>query len=102
MSHGFGIKKAPGPSWRARKRAALSLWVGLMGLRGLRRLVVRAAHEVMEGEGNFVRMGSAPGNDALELDGIVGDGADFHQFSLDGLGISHRKLQDDTEFLVRT
>ena len=52
----------------------------------------------MEGEGNFVGVGCAPGKDALEFDGIVGDGADFHQFSLDGLGISHRKLQDDTEF----
>src|SRR5262249_24739654 len=30
-SHGLGITKAPGPSWRARNRMALSLWVAVMG-----------------------------------------------------------------------
>jgi hypothetical protein len=28
-------------------------------------------------------MRCAPGDDALELDRVVGDGADFHQFSFD-------------------
>jgi hypothetical protein len=29
-SHGLGITKAPGASWRARKRMALSLWLTVM------------------------------------------------------------------------
>ena len=34
-SHGFGITNAPGASWRARKRAAFSLWLTvMMGLLG--------------------------------------------------------------------
>ena len=48
------------------------------------------AHELMQGEGDFVGMACAPGNDALELDGIVGDGADFHQLGFDDLRVSHR------------
>ena len=51
---------------------------------------VAPAHELMQGEGDFVGMARAPGNDALELDGIVGDGADFHQLGFDDLGVSHR------------
>jgi hypothetical protein len=35
--------------------------------------------KLMQGEGNFVGMRCAPGNNALELYGIVGDGADFHR-----------------------
>src|ERR1700690_1777631 len=45
---------------------------------------------MMQGEGNFVRMRGAPGNDALELDGILGDSADFHQLGFDNLRVSHR------------
>src|SRR5260221_7669276 len=30
-SHGLGIRKAPGPWWSVRKRAALSLWLTGMG-----------------------------------------------------------------------
>src|SRR2546422_306571 len=36
-------------------------------------------HELMQGERDFVGMRCAPGNNALELDGIVRNGADFHQ-----------------------
>src|ERR1039457_900389 len=56
----------------------------------LRRVLVRPAHELMQGEGDFVGMRRAPGNNALELDGIVGDGADFHQLGFNGLRVSHR------------
>ena len=55
-----------------------------LGIRGLRRLPVAPAHELMQGEGDFVGMRCAPNNDALQLEGIVGDGADFHQLGFDG------------------
>jgi hypothetical protein len=48
------------------------------------------AHELMQGEGNFIGMRCAPDKNALELDGIVGDGADFHQLSFNDLRVSHR------------
>ena len=51
----------------------------------------RPAHKVMQGEGDFVGMRCAPGNNALELDGIVGDGADFRQLGFNDLRVSHRK-----------
>jgi len=51
---------------------------------------VAATHELMQGKGDFVGMCCAPGNDALELDDIVGDSADLHQFGFDDLRISHR------------
>src|ERR1022692_2881561 len=54
-------------------------------LRGLRRVLVSPADELMQGEGDFVGMRCAPGNDALELEGIVGDGSDFHQLGFDDL-----------------
>ena len=46
-------------------------------------------HELMQGEGNFVGMRCTPGNNALEPDGIVGDGTDFHQLGFDDLRVSH-------------
>jgi hypothetical protein len=52
--------------------------------------VLVAAHELMQGERDFVWMRCAPHNDAFELDDIVGYRADFHQFSFDCLRISHR------------
>jgi hypothetical protein len=55
----------------------------------LRRVLVVPAHELMQGEGDFVGMRCAPGNDALELEGIVGDGADFHQLGFNDLRVSH-------------
>jgi hypothetical protein len=33
----------------------------------------------MQGQWDFVGMRCTPGNDALELDGIVSDGTDFNQ-----------------------
>jgi hypothetical protein len=59
-------------------------------LRALRRMLVMPPQELMEGEGDFVGMRCAPGNNALELYGIVGDGAHFHQLGFDDLGVSHR------------
>ena len=53
-------------------------------------MFVAPAHELMQGEGDFVGTACAPGNDALELDGIVGDGADFHQLGFNDLRVSHR------------
>jgi hypothetical protein len=35
-------------------------------------------------------MRRAPRHDALELYGIVGNAADFHQLGFDGLWVSHR------------
>src|ERR1022692_4114649 len=61
-----------------------------LSLRRLRRVLVMPAHELMQGEGDLVGMRCAPGNNALELDGIVEDGADFHQFGFDDLWVSHR------------
>ena len=53
-------------------------------------MLLTPAHEVMQGERNFVGMGRAPGNNALEFDGIVCDGADFHQLGFNDLRVSHR------------
>ena len=39
---------------------------------------------------DFVGMQRALDDDALELDGIVGDAADFHQLGFDDLRVSHR------------
>ena len=58
--------------------------------RGFRRLLVAQAHELMQGEGDLVGMYCAPGNDALEFDGIVSDGADFHQLRVYDVRVSHR------------
>jgi hypothetical protein len=44
----------------------------------------------MQREGDLVGMRCAPGNNALELEGVVGDGADFHQLGFDDLRVSHR------------
>ena len=55
-------------------------------------MLVVPAQELMQGEGDFVGMRCAPGNNALELDGIVGDGADFHQLGFDDLRVSHRNF----------
>ena len=52
-------------------------------------MLAAPAHDLMQGEGYFVRMACAPGDDALQLDGIVGDGADFHQLGFDGFRVSH-------------
>ena len=57
--------------------------------RGLRRVLVASAQELMQDERDFVRMRCAPSDDALELGGILGDGADFHQLGFDDLRVSH-------------
>ena len=53
-------------------------------------MLIAPAHELMEGERDFVGMRCAPGNNTFQLDGIVGDGADFQQLGFDGLRVSHR------------
>ncbi|MFY9727684.1 MAG: hypothetical protein WB579_06515 [Bryobacteraceae bacterium] len=68
--------------------AAAKLW--WLSFRVLRRALGAPAQELMHGEGDFVGVRCAPGNDALELDGILSDGADFHQLSFDDLRVSHR------------
>jgi len=50
------------------------------------------AQELVQRERDFVGMRCAPGNNALELDGIVCNGADFHQLGLDDLQVSHRNF----------
>jgi len=42
------------------------------------RALAAAPHQLMKGERDFIRMRRAPRNNALELDGFVDDGADFH------------------------
>jgi hypothetical protein len=48
------------------------------GTMNLESLAFLPAHHMMQRERNFVGMSRAPGNDALELYGIVSDGADLH------------------------
>src|SRR5882724_8619245 len=59
-------------------------------LRVLRRVLITPTHKLMQGGGNLVGIRCAPGNNALELDGIVCDGADFHQLGFNDLRVSHR------------
>jgi hypothetical protein len=60
-----------------------------LSLRVLRWVLVMPTQELMQGEGNFVGMCCAPGNNALELECVVGDGADFHQLGFNDLRVSH-------------
>ena len=55
----------------------------------MRRKLVTRTHELMEHEGNLVRMGCAPRNNALELEGVVGERADLNQLCFDYFGVSH-------------
>lgn len=48
-------------------------------------MLAAPAHKLMQGEGDFVGMRCAPGNNALQLNGIVCDGADFDQLGFDHL-----------------
>ena len=57
---------------------------------GLRWIFVAASHELMQGDGDFFGMRGAPGNNALQLDEIVSEGADFHQLCFDDLRVPHR------------
>src|SRR5229473_3430984 len=77
--------------WPPRKR----MWsegMILSGLRRLRRTLVMPAQELVQRERDFVGMRCAPGNNALQLDGIVCNGADFHQLGFDDLQVSHRNF----------
>src|ERR1035438_7006270 len=108
-SDGFGrVKTMPGDWMRGCDRPAVDAAPSLrngpgshegrcaaatprqLRLGGFRRALVAPAQELVQGEGDFVGMRRAPGNNALELDGIVSDGADFHQLGFDGLRVSHR------------
>lgn len=59
-------------------------------------MLVAPVQELMEDEGDLVRMGCAPGNNALEFDGVIGDGADLNQIGFDSLWITHFDLYDVT------
>ena len=82
---------------RARNRRGHRVWTRCataklwrLGFRGFRRALGAPAQELMQGKGDFIGVRGAPGNDALELDGVLSDGADFHQLSFDDLRVSHR------------
>jgi hypothetical protein len=66
-------------------------WLGYPGLSlsVVRHVLLMPGQELMQGKRDFVGMRCAPCNNALELQGIVGDGADFHQFGFDDLRVSH-------------
>ena len=68
--------------------AAAKLWP--LSIRAFRRALSAPAQKRMQVEGDFVGVGCAPDNDALELDGIPSEGADFHQLSFYDLRVSHR------------
>jgi hypothetical protein len=57
-------------------------------------VLLTTAQYLMQGERDFVGVRRAPGENTLELNRIVGDGADFHQLGFDDLRVSHRELQD--------
>jgi hypothetical protein len=44
----------------------------------------------MQSERDLVGMRYTPGDNALEFNGVVGDGADFHQLGFDDFRVSHR------------
>ena len=71
----FAVPAVPtAPATQRTLSSATLLDPGLI-LRVLRREPVMPAHELMQGEGDFVGMRCVPRNDALELEGIIGDGA---------------------------
>jgi len=69
--------------------SALVVSLDRSSLRGVRWELVVPPHKLMQGEGDFVRIRRAPDNNALQLDGIVGDTANFHQLGFDDLRVSH-------------
>ena len=48
-----------------------------------------AIHQLVQREGHFVRMRCTPGNNPLEFNEIVGNGADLHQLGFDCFRITH-------------
>ena len=66
---------------------------------------IRRVHppsEEAEGKGNFARIGSAPGNYALELNRIVLDGADLHQLRFDDLFVPAHLASDNDATRITT
>ena len=53
------------------------------------RWLVKPVDQLMQSERDLVRMRCAPGNNALEFDCIVGDGANFHELGFDDFRGSH-------------
>jgi hypothetical protein len=62
-----------------------------LSLRSFGWRIVAPVQEPMQNERDLVGMRCTPGDDAFELDAVVGDGADFHQFVIDDLRVSHRR-----------
>ncbi len=63
-------------------RLLWSLWAcGIM--------LVAPPHEMVQSEGDFVGMHRAPGDDALQLDAIIGNRADLHEFGFDDVSFPH-------------
>jgi hypothetical protein len=60
--------------------------------RGLRWLVM-PVDELMQSERDLVGMRCTPGDNALQLDRIVGDGTYFHQLGFYDFRGSHRNLE---------
>ena len=53
-------------------------------------------HEMVQSEGDFVGMHRTPGDDALQLDAIIGHRADLHEFGFDDVCVPHIHLQHGT------
>jgi len=68
-------------TWRQRQPRSI--------FRGSRQVLFEAAQELVQSEGDFVGMGCAPDDDAFELGGILGYGADLHQLGFDDCKVSH-------------
>src|SRR5690242_19429766 len=51
-----------------------------------------ALHQVMQSEWHLVRMRSAPCHDSLELQQVVGNRTDFHEFGFDDVRFPHVSL----------
>jgi hypothetical protein len=72
--------------WRPGVRGATPT---VVKCRRSRWMLIATAHELVQREGNFVRMRCAPSNNTFQLDGVVGYGADFDQLGFDDLRVSH-------------
>ena len=59
-------------------------------------MLIAPSHEMMQSEGDFVGMYRAPGDDALQLDAIIGHCADLHEFGFDYVCVPHIHPQHGT------
>lgn len=59
------------------------------GPSGMFRVTIAATHELMKSKGHFIGMGRTPGDDAFQFQGVVGEGADFHELVFDRYGVAH-------------